>query len=271
MKMLALYLRDECKLKPSEIKRYLLDFITKHCTQHLNESEKIYRVENILKYARNKKNVLIQIEGVKVYAAELEWLKNLDVSSDAKKVIFATIVQKRFDAQCYLQRHPELQKADESYFLYLRADREKINSIKKAAHISANVYDVFHELYEQNMIDTGYNYFTLKFFNDIALLPQENEGGVEVEFLSAAGLYWREWLGDASIKRCAKCGMPIQKASNRQKWCAACSENRQEDEECYQGIKRVCSDCGIEFWAEKKSHSHRCPPCQKRHWEQRKH
>ena len=74
MKMLALYLRDECGMKPARLREYLIDFMQAESGRQ-NKSELAFRAQEALAFAAKKQNVLIQVDRVSVYESEVQWLK----------------------------------------------------------------------------------------------------------------------------------------------------------------------------------------------------
>lgn len=267
MKMLALYLRDECGLKPMRMREYLIKFM-KARSGVQNNSELSFRAQKALSFAAKKQNVLIQIDKVPIYESEVRWLTELDVPNDAKKVLLAVMVQKRLDAECYLQRH----EGKEYYLGYLSADVGKVREIKKMACVPTklDVYrDVFGALNEKGLVSIGHASFKLDFWEQLQW-GEDSEIAFEIEHFDAAGLYWDELMGDKKVKRCKSCGRPFKRRSNRQMLCKECAEFGVEEEPHAKQIR--CIDCGEVGWVPAKmNHGERCPKCQKRHFEERAH
>ena len=268
MKMLALYLRDECGMKPARLREYLIDFMQAESGRQ-NKSELAFRAQEALAFAAKKQNVLIQVDRVPVYESEVRWLKELDVPDEVKKVLLAIMVQKRLDAECYMQRH----EGKEYYLGYLPADITKMLEIKKMACVPTkqDIYlDVLGRLSQMGLVTIGHASYKLDFWEQLNW-GQGSEVAFEIEHFDATGLYWDELMGDKKVKRCEHCGKPFKKRSNRQVLCKECSESGAKYEEP-QARQHRCQDCGELFWASVSTTCvQRCPPCQKKHRACREH
>ncbi len=58
-------------------------------------------------YSKDKKNILLQIDELRIFQTEIDVINALDLDDVQKQVVFAVLVKKKLDEACYAARHDE--------------------------------------------------------------------------------------------------------------------------------------------------------------------
>jgi len=254
LRLLALYLRDECGMKPREIESYITDFCVEHCANY--HFRAYYRmIGNACKYAENKKNVLIQIDSLSVYQNEIEYIDQLDLPYEHKKMMFSILMLKKLDKECYEQRQ------DGEYKMgYLSADDSKLRFLKKTSGLSKVDIpkDVFYHWREKGLIRVSYAGFILDF------MDQMKHGGIEVmavKHFDSFGAYWDLLYNGSKMLLCQKCEKPFYKTSGNQFYCKEHRGYRVQTE-VHKTKIAVCETCGDNYYVSAHAVKARvCPSC----------
>ena len=260
LKLLALYLRDECKMKSKDIYEYLAKFCEDHVFGYHYRA--YYRlIDAATKYAVNKGNVLVQIDSLPVYGHEIGFIDTLDIPYEHKKVMFSILMLKKLDKACYEQRHTEDYKMG-----YLSADDDKLRFLKKVSGVKLNIpKDVFFEWREKDLIRVSYAGYVLNFMEELEsttklVMPVEV---AQVKHFDCFGAYWDLWFKAEQMTTCKVCEKPIWKTKANICYC-------KEHAEAYTnvGVHMIkpaeCQNCGQMYFASAHAAKAKyCPPCAK--------
>lgn len=260
LKLLAVYLRDECGMKSKEI----WDYLVKFCEERVHDYHyrAYYRIiDAACKYAGNKQNVLIQVDSLPVTFQEVDYIEKLDIPYEQKKVMFSILMIKKLDKACYEQRH------DEKYQMgYLSADDDKLRFLKKVSGVKSNIpRDVFYEWREKGLIQVSYAGYILSFMNQMTEHMKDfpHTTVMEVKHFDCFGAYWDQMFRGDKMTSCDVCGKPIWKTKANVCYC-------KEHADPYVSvpvhmIKTVeCQNCGQMFFASAHAAKAKyCPPCAK--------
>lgn len=259
LKLLALYLRDECLMKPREIEAHITAFCQQYCEDyHFRAYYKM--IEGACKYAANKENVLIQINSLPVYQSEVEYIDSLDLPYEHKKVMFTILMMKKLDKECFEQRR---QGGEETEYKmgYLSADDDKLRFLKKTSGAASKTdipRDIFYYWREAGFIRVSYAGFVLNF------MDQMDHAGAEVmkvEHFDCFGSYWDLLFKGQHMGLCKVCSKPFRKSSGNQCFCKEHGGHR-EAAVIHKAKQVICDECGHLFFV--SSHAAKaklCPPC----------
>lgn len=147
-----------------------------------------------------KKN---KIEQANIYQHEVDYINNLNVSYEAKKILFTFLVKRKFDFWSFLDN----QKIRNSAHTKIKLRRE-------------NFFKYVRELFECEAIDYDNQGFII--FNP----PLETDGSqiaITVTNHDKAGLYLDFINHVPLVKWCDKCNEPFKARGNKAKYCDVCS------------------------------------------------
>lgn len=254
LKLLALYLRDECGMKKAELEEYITHFCEKYSPDY--HFRTYYRmIGNACKYAENKSNVLVQVDRLPVYQAEVEYINSLDLPYEEKKLMFSILLLKKLDKECFEQRQGEEYKMG-----YLSADDSKLRFLKKTAGLAKVDIpkDIFYHWREKGIIRVSYAGFILDF------MDQMQHDGIEVmsvEHFDCFGLYWDLFFAEGKISTCQVCGKPFVKAAGNQCYCKEHRGTRSQVG-LHKTKQLVCEECGKPYFVSAHAAKAKvCPSC----------
>ena len=254
LKLLALYLRDECGMKRSEIEEYITAFCEQYSPDY--HFRAYYRmIGNACKHAENKKNVLIQVDKLPVFQSEVQYIDGLDISYEEKKLMFSILMLKKLDKECFEQRQEGDYKMG-----YLSADDSKLRFLKKTAELGKMDIpkDVFFHWRENGIIRVSYAGFILDF------MDQMEHDGVEVmsvEHFDCFGAYWDLLFKGDKISLCQHCGKPYHKTGSNQCYCKEHKGMRLQAQ-LHKAKRRECERCGEAYYVSSHAaNAHLCPIC----------
>lgn len=242
-----------------EIEEYLVKLCEREIEgYHFRRHYKL--IESACKYARDKKNVLIQVDSLPVYDSEIQYIDSQDISYDEKKLMFSILMLKKLDKECFEQRHE-----NEEYKMgYLTADDEKIRFLKKTSGIATKTdipKDVFYHWRETGYIRVSFAGFILDF------MDQMWHDGIEVmavEHYDSFGAYWDWFFNADKMTVCEVCGKPIGKTKVNKRYCKQHTKFK-ENTPLHMTKQAICSLCGKMFYVSAHaSKAKYCPPCSRK-------
>lgn len=258
LKLLAVYLRDYVFLKPKARKERLVEFCKKHIADY-HPRANFRMINTALDYASNKHNVLVEIPEIIVYKSEVAFINLLEISNNAKRLLFAMIVQKKLDKGNYEARHP-----GKTYNLsFMSNDAPRNRRLGKIAGVAPRVdvaKELLFELFTKHIVETLPNGTVVLTFSDH--IVHAGDEAVRVVDYEHIGLYWDYLLGNKKVGICVSCGSPYRSTSNRQKHCVDCQGYAKIETPREKII--VCAECGVKFAVRMKAvKTYRCEDCQR--------
>src|SRR5574344_1460850 len=116
IKLLLLYLRDSQNMKPKQREEYIYEFIKKY-NPNFNMVLDYRYIDKALRWASNKQHKLKNIESVKIYSAEIDYIKNLEIQEQYKKILFVLLVQGKLNiSSANLNEQQKILFISEKYF-----------------------------------------------------------------------------------------------------------------------------------------------------------
>ena len=258
-RILALYYRDILGYKPQKRKEELYDFFSKNIE---NFDEMLYYklIERALNVARNKNKKLINIDYIPIYKSEIEYIKNLDLDDNTKKVLLSCLVKIKIS-----KKISEILTGEEheGYFL---GKNVTDNSILRMSNITKTKkkLNIFYMLEQSGYITTYISGSTrMNIFYDMPI--DATEVALKVEDFKNVGLYYEYYIGK-NIRFCEICNIPFRPNSKNAKYC----KEHQEYQFVNSVSVKICSCCGKEFKATTKSQRDRCEECYKKYRREQK-
>lgn len=236
-------------VKPKKRKELLYDFCEKYMIS-FNKAKYYKTINSILQYSSNKKNKLLEIDFVTIYKYEFEYIKDLEVSLEIKKIIIALLV---------LNKINELAFNNGGYFKTYNS----FSDVKNCANLNqnTNMFRYLVDMEELGLIRICHGgILELKF---LSLIPVK-ENSIEYTFVDFYNMgYWFEMMnGNQKIIRCAKCNKLIKKIFSKTIYCKECADEVIYYEKLESKII-VCSDCGKEVDVNPlNTKTFRCEECQ---------
>lgn len=257
LRLLAMLYKEQGQ-KPKEIRDSLVAFCT---TRYPDTPERhwLVAIGKAVNFAEKKGNVLVECPYVDMYTEEIDFIDEQEISEEAKRVLFAIMVQKKLDKICY-----EIRRGGE-YSIFTYANNKRMTQLTRVARLPSGytAIDGLRELYQQGLVDVMHckgSPFRLNFVEHILF---EGRLAVRLTDYEQIGTYW-DWLHSCQTAYvCVKCWRTFR---SRAKNCCYCEEHQG-----YQSITQplktlICADCGGAFEVSAKNHkSVRCPACQAAH------
>lgn len=253
-RILALYYRDVLGYKPQKRKEELYNFFSKNI-ESFDEMLYYKLIERALNVARNKNKKLINIDYIPIYKSEIEYIKNLDLDDNTKKVLLSCLVKIKIS-----KKISEILTGEEheGYFL---GKNVTDNSILRMSNITKTKkkLNIFYMLEQSGYITTYISGSTrMNIFYDMPI--DATEVALKVEDFKNVGLYYEYYIGK-NIRFCEICNIPFRPNSKNAKYC--------KEHQGYQAIKTkiiICIDCGKEVEIDAINNTqNRCEECYKKY------
>lgn len=204
-------------IKPLERKNKLYEFC-KQYIENFNEVKYFKIINSILRNGNKKDNPLIIIEKLPITDQEIEYINNLDIDYNYKKVLFTLLVKMKIKKEICKLKYDKVIKHN-----YISGTQSTYNDIFEVSKISDKTYkinSIINELEQLKYIDVRTRgKINLLFMNDI----KDSEKIVfNITTFDNIGYYLDWFNGDLKIIRCECCSKLIKKTSNRMKYCKNC-------------------------------------------------
>ncbi|TCJ01114.1 hypothetical protein [Cytobacillus praedii] len=185
-------------------------------------------INNAVSYGLNDKNKIIQINNISISQPELDYIDNLDLEHNYKRVVFTLLVLQRLFKN-YLKIKDGEVKSDDYYFGGFKNYRDlvsvaKITFDKKKKSKVKNVHDLIRLFHEKGIVQISNNgNIKLLFMYEI---PMDDSEEVIVNDYNLIGYYYDLYHRENRVKECEECGVPIKTNSNKQIYCGDCSKEK---------------------------------------------
>lgn len=221
LRLLVLYCRDIVKLKPQEREKYIYEFCNKYISNF--KKEKFFKTINkTLTNALNKKQKLVNIDKIDIYENEIQYINDLDIKYDYKKVMFTFMVQLKLNKAVY-----EYKNNKEYNSIYFRGGKKKYNNIKKIANISSKLSindEVINELSKIKLIEIlCRGAILLKYLENIKC---GDKVLIEIKDFENIGYYFDYYNKVEGVIQCENCNKPIKQINNKNKYCKECAKEK---------------------------------------------
>ena len=252
MKLLALYYRDYLGYKPAKREEMLYDFCKKHIA---NYSEVTYykMIDRALNYAKKKDKKIIEVDHVNIYKYEIDFIDNLPLEVDIKKILFTLLVKIK------LNKIAAKMLSGANYEGFYTSKNLKDSEVVKAANLDKKKKQIeyFFLLESEGYITTYYTgAMKINIFYDMEEV-EDDEIVIAIDDYSNIGYYYDYLHGRNHIKLCEVCSAPFKSKSNNAKYC---EEHRTK---VVKNRKVICIDCGEEFEVNPRNvMTIRCGSCQ---------
>ena len=220
LRLLALYYRDVLGYKPKEREEKIYKFCKNNIPNF--KKEKFFKpINKALRVASDKKQKFIIIKKIDIFKTELDYINNLDIQYEYKKVMFAFLVQIK------LNKIVCEYKYDKEYnSIYFKGGTKKYNNIKKMANIPVKMSindEVINKLEELKLITILFKgAILLDYINNCVA---DGDLAFTITDFENVGLYLDYYNGVKGVKKCeGGCGGIIKIKNNKQKYCNECAE-----------------------------------------------
>ena len=252
MRLLALYYRDYLGYSPAKREKELYDFCRKHIA-NFNEIMYYQIIDKALAYAKKKDKKIIEIDHVDIYKHEMEFIDNLPLEADPKKILFTLLVKIKLNGIAV-----KMISGEECIDFYTSRTLKEADIVKMANLDKKSRQDAYFFLLESEGYITTYHTGSMKIdvFYDI-VVPENDEVIFSIRDYNNIGWHYDYLHNRNNIRLCTICSAPFKANAHNSKYC---------DEHKPKVIKTrkvVCIDCGEEF--EVSSHNAitlRCGICQ---------
>ncbi len=218
MRLLVTYYKDVLGIKPKQRKVMLYEF----CARHIKGFNKALYFKSINAALRNggdKHQRLIVVDKIFVYKSELDYIQNLEIDYNAKKVIFTFLVNRKINKFIY-----EFKNGIEYTSLYFKGSGKQYGDIAKMSNIPSNIKindDIIRWLAEDGLITIKHNgLISLDFIKNC---NETGEIAIEITDYENIGWYLDFYNGVRNIIKCCECGRLIRKTNNKKKYCSDCA------------------------------------------------
>lgn len=204
-------------IKPKQRKEKIYKFCEKYI-ENFNDVKFFRKINAALKNGSKKDNPLINIEKIPITDKEIQYINDLDIEYNYKKVIFCLLVNMKIKKEiCKIKYSKNIEGN------YISGTQKRYNEILKVSKIS-NTYkinDIINVLEKLGLID-------VRTRGKINLLFIKNiEDSCKIIFnintFDNIGYYFDWYNGDKKIIRCENCGKLIRQSANNRKYCRSCA------------------------------------------------
>ena len=251
MKMLCVYYRDVLGYKPKQRK----DALEAFCEEHINGYNEVlyFRIiDSALNFAKKKNSRLVEINKIDIYKSEVDYINNLPVEPNFKRILFALLVSIKLHRTMLATIYTAYREG------YFTSKRIKDSEIFNIAHVTTNLTKryYFHMLEMMGYITTYKSgVMNVKIFDNMPI--DTSEVAIEIKRFLYAGYYFDAYNNEPLIIYCPKCGVPFRKTNGRHIYC-----KEHAIEPPVEPREYVCVDCGATY-LNKGTFSPRCPECRK--------
>ena len=212
-------------------KKETVEFIYDFCEKHIEGYNKVkyYKViDGAIRDGRKKNNNLIVVEKIDIMKNEMEYIDNLNIEHEYKKILLTLIVSKKISMEIH-----KIQSEDNDIKLsfYFDGTRKKYSEIFKQSNIVGNykINDMINDLVDKEII-------TSVIKGNIILSYAENikkGGDIYYSLLTKdfenVGYVFDYYKGVNKVKMCEgeNCNRLIKGTSNNIKYCNNCADKIQ--------------------------------------------
>jgi hypothetical protein len=212
----------ELGCKPKERKELIYQF----CEKYLDGFDRVIHfklINSVLNNGKNKSNVLVEIENIPLTKEELNYINNLEIDHDYKKVIFTLLVLDKLNKQYHeIKNDP---KSNEHYFGGAKKYKELIDSSKITLKQNKQIHNIIGELSEIRVIEIlGNSSIKLSFIYNI---PESEEILFSIKSFDNIGYYYDLHTDENKVKKCECCETPIKPKNNKNKYCEKCAKEKE--------------------------------------------
>jgi hypothetical protein len=203
-------------IKPKQRKEMAYKFCEKYI-ENFNKVKYFRKINTVLRNGSKKNNPLIIIKEIPITDAEIEYINNLDIDYNYKKVLFTLLVNNKIKKEVCKIRYGDVLK-----FNYVGGKQKYFNDIFEMSKIP-NTYKINNIM---NYLSNN-GYIDIRTKGKINLLFVESiESSNKIVFnittFDNIGYYFDWYNEDEKIIRCEDCGKLIKQTSNRRKYCSSC-------------------------------------------------
>ena len=249
-KKLCAYYRKIESLQKNEIRYKLLDFFTTRFGYNTEIEEYVNKVIN------NYNIQLIQIEKISIDIKVLDYITNLDISYESKKILFSMI------AYCatmhkFIYEYKNINL--DYYFIPKNMSYKKIYDLSNVKYNNKNLKYI-NELINKDLIQVySNNNIGIKCIDSI---NTDNISTFDIHYFNKDYGYYYDYYIGKNIKFCEICGMPFRPKAKNGKYC--------KEHQGYQPVNDIktkiitCMDCGKEIEIDARNNTKtRCDECYK--------
>lgn len=223
LRVLALYYREQGH--PPKKRRELL---YEECEKHIKDFNRVKlfkAINSAVNYSSNRKNRFIVIDSVSVSQSELNFIDELDIDYNYKKILFTMVVMDKLSKERYkiiANKEPNEEhyfgNPPSKYTELMKTSTVSRGSFKKNGHV--NIHDVIRYFSEIGLVQVNMGIIKLLFMYDMNKSEDEE---VVVKDYENIGLYYDLYSGVKNIKECESCEVIMKVRSNRAKYCKPCA------------------------------------------------
>ena len=218
LKILAKYYKYKDN-KPKERKALLYEFCEKNILS-FNKVKYFKIINTALNHAANKNSKIIQIDSINITKNEVEYVNNLNVEYDHKKVLFCLFVESKLNILKYKMRYNE----DCNGKLFGGAKGSYYKDLSELAGLpqSVDINKIINHLSDAGLVTTinrGKIYLT--FIDNITI---NEDIAFKINTFDNTGMYFDYYNGSDKVIKCERCEILVEKTVNNKKYCDSCSK-----------------------------------------------
>lgn len=211
--ILAKYYRFECGKNKNECKNLLTDFCDKYIDNYKN-GDFYRRVNSAINQAYKKDAKLLHIENIEFTDTELDYISKLNISDNAKKVLFCLWCCNKLNIKAGLS---------DRWIATTPTDLKNFCGLKSKSQI----LKISNELYRNDLI-----FVSDKWAINLTFLDNINADNFYIQKFkitdfTTCGLWWEKYSGNKKVRHCCGCDKLFVKSSNRQMYCKDCAKEKE--------------------------------------------
>lgn len=206
------------------------EFLYSFCRKHIDNFNvvKYYKViDGAIRDGRKKKNPLIIVQDIPVLVSDLEYIDNLDIDNEHKKLLLSFLIKKKIS----LEIHKLINK-EAKISVYFEGSKKKFKEIFDHANINGKykVDFMVNKLVNKNIVTSTYDgNIILDFISEI----EANDKSKEVYHLlkpcdfENIGLIFDCYKNINRVTKCESCGKIVKsKGKKYNKYCEVCAKEK---------------------------------------------
>ncbi len=238
IKLLAIYLKVILGLKPKQRRSELYAFCQKNLKGY-SRARDFSLINRAMKKSDEKDVCLIQIDCVEVYKGEMAFIDGMDISYDAKKLVFTLLINYKLCKIAY-----ELKHGVQYTSLYFKGGSREYARLKRISNTPAAINintDIIKYLANKNIITIKHKGLIQLNFLEECIAKNDMVAFMVTDYENI-GWYYDRQHGVDSIVQCASCDSLIKKTNNKKLYCEECIEERRREQKRRLPQRGTCDD-----------------------------
>ncbi|WOD61780.1 hypothetical protein NQZ71_13240 [Niallia taxi] len=223
IRLLAIHYKEQ-GYNETERENLLYEFCEKNL-EAFDRVEYFKKINAALNNANKNEARLIEVSKINVNQTELNYIDQLNLSHDYKKIIFTLLILDKLNKEVQKQRDPE-KLNDEHFFGGTNKNYKELIDASTVHMKSKKIHSIIREFAELGIVEIrGRGYIKLSF---IYSLHNQKNKLLTISSYDDIGHYYDFIHCKNRIIECNMCKSLIKATSNTKKYCDQCAKDREK-------------------------------------------